>query len=645
MEDEKQSLKVGYVLHGPHYGYEILAKLGQGSFGITYLTKVRMEGALGSLDSNMLVAVKEFFMKEINGREGSTVTCSSKEGLFQDYRRKFKREAENMSRLKHPNIVKVLESFEANNTIYYVMEYHSGGSLDLEIQNQGKLPVADVVRYTEQIGSAVAFMHDKKMLHLDLKPGNIVLDGEGTAKLIDFGLSKQYDNNGEPESSTTVGGGTPGYAPIEQANYQEGKDFPVTMDIYALGGTMYKMLTGVRPPVASVILNDGFPAQKLITACGSQQIANCVEKAMSPLKKERYQSVNEMLTAVSACSAGDAEVTASVTNVRPVKVTRPRKKQDKPDKPMMLSPRYGHAMILSLLDGIIAKRRSQEAELKQRITGQRYKSLDEIVSAMRQLESHGIASVFSDYRNYRTTINKVSELPHPLLYKKCPKANQEEIKNKIDDYYYRYYKKIPTIDMFLWLLNHLDGEREMKLAEQFTFEDLKGFLQTKDDKMFRAFAEAVLSGKGNQLAVVRSKKFLDLFKKTVNSRCPELVTQHLQAPNPPTQKNPAGQNKSNSNGKTNNTPKKEEEEDDSFAAECFFTGCIQVIYPGLWYVASLLTDTYCPSAWSVIITWLVGIVVGLMIIGGIKKNRNIFIGLWLMLIAETYFILKYNNLM
>lgn len=110
-------------------------------------------------------------MKEINGREGSSVTSGSNNGIFYDYRKKFKKEAENLSKLNHPNIVKVMESFEANNTIYYVMEYFPGGSLDQRIDKKG-LPFDDVIKYTNQIGSAIDFMHKNKMLHLDMKPGN-----------------------------------------------------------------------------------------------------------------------------------------------------------------------------------------------------------------------------------------------------------------------------------------------------------------------------------------------------------------------------------------------------------------------------------------------------------------------------------------
>ncbi len=168
-----------------------------------------------------------------------------------------------MGSLKHPNIVKVLEWFEANNTYYYAMEYCEAGSLDSLIQQNCGLSQKESLEYLMQIGDDLQYMHDNKMLHLDMKPSNVMLRKKGEAVLIDFGLSKQYTEDGAPESSTTIGSGTPGYAPAEQANYQDGKGFPVTMDVYALGATLYKMLTGVRPEVSSVILNGEFPEQEL----------------------------------------------------------------------------------------------------------------------------------------------------------------------------------------------------------------------------------------------------------------------------------------------------------------------------------------------------------------------------------------------
>ena len=288
-------LPVNTILKGTSYNYEILKVLGQGSFGITYLASVKMAGALGAIDANIKVAIKEFFMRDINGRSDATVTSGSKGGIYDEYKRKFTREALNLSKLQHPNIIKVIESFEANNTVYYVMEYINGGSLDDYITKNNGLKEDEAIKIVKQIASALSFMHKNKMLHLDLKPSNIMRKESGDNVLIDFGLSKQYDKNGEPESSTKVGAGTPGYAPIEQANYREGKGFPVTMDVYALGATMFKILTGVRPPEASDILNDGFPLYELQEHGISERISASIAKAMAPTKKDRYDSVSRFI--------------------------------------------------------------------------------------------------------------------------------------------------------------------------------------------------------------------------------------------------------------------------------------------------------------------------------------------------------------
>lgn len=293
------SLAIGTILHGEAYDYKIMNVLGQGTFGITYKAKVEMKGALGRLDSNMYVAVKEFFMKEVNGRENSSVTSGSTSngGLFYYYRDKFEREARNLSTLSHPNIVKVLEAFHANGTTYYSMEYIDGISLDKKIAQspQGRMPLTEAIETLKQIGAAIAFMHSRNMLHLDVKPGNVMMRKDGTAVLIDFGLSKQYTSDGEPESSTKVGAGTPGYAPIEQASYHEGKGFPTMMDVYALGGTLFKMLTGQRPPEASEILNEGFPTDSLRQLFIPDNIVNSISRAMAPLKKDRWQTVDEFV--------------------------------------------------------------------------------------------------------------------------------------------------------------------------------------------------------------------------------------------------------------------------------------------------------------------------------------------------------------
>lgn len=138
-------------------------------------------------------------------------------------------------------------------------------------------------------------MHSEKILHLDIKPKNVMHKLDGKNYLIDFGLSKQYTATGEPESSTSIGLGTPGYVPIEQSQYKQDGTFPATLDVYALGATLFKMLTGQRPPEAPILLNDGFPYDELSGAGVSKPTVDALAKAMNPIKRERFQTVDEFL--------------------------------------------------------------------------------------------------------------------------------------------------------------------------------------------------------------------------------------------------------------------------------------------------------------------------------------------------------------
>ena len=294
IDTTQSALPAGTVLKGGNASYTLLKTLGQGSFGITYLAK----NIVGEDEVEQLFCIKEFFMRDINGRENTSVTSSNREGMFDYYKRKFEQESDHLSRLRHKNIVMVVDAFRANSTSYYVMQYIDGQSLDSLIAAKGRLSTDETVGITRQVGSALSCMHSMGMLHLDVKPANVMMADEKTAILIDFGLSKQYDQNGQPESSTTVGSGTPGYAPIEQANHREGKDFPVQMDVYALGATMLKMLTGQRPPEASDILNFGFPKKEMKQEGVPQPIIDVVEKAMKPQRSHRFQTMEQMMTAL-----------------------------------------------------------------------------------------------------------------------------------------------------------------------------------------------------------------------------------------------------------------------------------------------------------------------------------------------------------
>lgn len=331
-----KTLQPGNTLQGGKYRIEKV--LGQGSFGITYLASyaTTIEGALGKMAVDIKVAIKEFFMSEVNQRNEQTHGVEgSSSTIFTNYRIKFRKEAQNLASLHHPHIVQVTDVFDENNTTYYVMQYIEGMSLDSFIASKGRVSAEDTILIAAQIGQALSYMHQRHMLHLDLKPGSIMLDKQGQVHLIDFGLSKQYDSNGEPESSTSIGMGTPGYAPIEQANRMgQGKQFQATIDVYAFGATVYKMLTGRRPDDASVILNDGFPFGFLQQLGVQQNMINAVQRAMAPQRNARFQTVTEFVQALDDgrtipysapdfTLVDDNTITASSEPTQPIRPSQP----------------------------------------------------------------------------------------------------------------------------------------------------------------------------------------------------------------------------------------------------------------------------------------------------------------------------------
>lgn len=320
-----QGLKSGHTLQNGTYRIEKV--LGQGSFGITYLAiaKFTTQGNLGKMDVEAKVAIKEFFMSDVNSRrqDGSSVDGSSG-SVFTNYRKKFKKEAENLSKLAHPRIVKVFDVFDENNTTYYVMEFLEGTNLDDYIKMNGFLSESEAISIINEIGSALAYMHSQKMLHLDIKPKNIMRKSDGKDYLIDFGLSKQFTEDGEPESSTSIGLGTPGYAPIEQSAYKQDGTFPATLDVYALGATMFKMLTGQRPPEATNILNEGFPDSELSNCGVSNHTVMVVEKAMAPVKKKRYQNVKAFLKGLEVTEIEDVTIIEPPIKPKPKPTPKPK---------------------------------------------------------------------------------------------------------------------------------------------------------------------------------------------------------------------------------------------------------------------------------------------------------------------------------
>ena len=292
-------LKHGAALQGGKYRIEKL--LGQGGFGITYLA---VQTGL-----NRMVAIKEFFMKEHCNRDADTSRVSvpsvgSRE-LVAKFKEKFIKEAQMIYDLKHQNIILIRDFFEENGTAYYVMEYHDGGSL-------GSLPLPltaeEASVYVRQVASALSYLHDRNTMHLDVKPSNVLIDKEGNAVLIDFGISKHYDYDGHQTSSTPVGI-SKGYAPIEQYS-QSTLEFNPATDIYSLGATLYKLLTGDTPPEASLLVSN--PKLLIFPSSVSEPMAALIRRCMSPSLDARPQSISEFLglldDALAASTDDDTKV-------------------------------------------------------------------------------------------------------------------------------------------------------------------------------------------------------------------------------------------------------------------------------------------------------------------------------------------------
>ncbi len=285
------NLPIGTLLQGGRY--EILRYISSGGFGCTY--EARDNKFKSKVKS---VAIKEFFVKDFCNRDPESnsvlVATQSKTELIERLQQKFIEEAEALYDLAHPNIVRVTDKFEENNTAYYVMDYIDGRSLGKLIDEKGPLGEAEAIGYIKQIASALGFVHSHNRLHLDVKPQNIMIDQSGKAVLIDFGVSKQYDEvNGE--NTSTLLGCTPGYAPIEQSGNGVSEFYPST-DIYALGATLYKALTGKTPLPAHQRASSKRLKELKFPERISPATREAVECSMQLYVDNRPQSVEEFLS-------------------------------------------------------------------------------------------------------------------------------------------------------------------------------------------------------------------------------------------------------------------------------------------------------------------------------------------------------------
>lgn len=273
--------------------YKIIHFISAGGFGNTYEAELCM--------IHKRVAIKEFFVKNFCNRDSETsqvsVSTSSNQHLVNKLKQKFIDEAASIWQFNHPNIVRVTDVFEENGTAYYVMDYIDGISLHGMLKRGGAMTEEKALKYIKQVAGALTYVHGQNRLHLDIKPGNIMVDANDNAILIDFGASKQYDEQGE-NTSTLLGLNTIGYAPVEQMS-RSFSDFNPSADVYALGATLYKLLTNITPQ-DSVLLMAGDEELSPLPSFISCNVKNAVEHAMIPQRKKRTQTVSDFINEISA---------------------------------------------------------------------------------------------------------------------------------------------------------------------------------------------------------------------------------------------------------------------------------------------------------------------------------------------------------
>lgn len=286
-------LKVGTILRGT---YRIDSYLSSGGFGNTYVAT--------NIEFDERIAIKEFFIKGVTQRDDNqtTVSVSNSENTnsFLEQKEKFKKEARRLRKMQNEHLVRVHDLFDENGTTYYVMDYVDGENLSEWLKRTGRPMTESEVRLIlPQILDALKAVHNEGFCHLDIKPSNIMLEKGGKIKLIDFGASKQLGANGTlTTNAPTAFAQTPGYAPLEQMEQNLDKIGPWT-DIYALGATLYNLLTNNKPPLPSDIDDDMSKDKHLALPMPNvgEKMKQLVLKMMKTNRLQRPQSIDAIIFA------------------------------------------------------------------------------------------------------------------------------------------------------------------------------------------------------------------------------------------------------------------------------------------------------------------------------------------------------------
>lgn len=272
--------------------FVIDGKLGGGGFSIVYLAHL--------VDTDKEVVVKEYMPRKLahRGDDGMTIIPNDEANRdqFIHGRKLFLQEASTLATIKHPNIVNVINFFRANDTVYMVMDYAKGVNLqDYIHRHNGGLTEKLIDTVFRPLLDGLRFIHDKGLLHLDIKPGNIYLRSGGNPLLLDFGAVHEMQQSRRYQPGQVL---TLGFCPVEQST-PGGYVGPWT-DLYAIGATMRACIEGVSPPPAEErrMKDTMRPVAELFRKNYSHNLLAAIDWAMEVDPMLRPQSVDQLLEAM-----------------------------------------------------------------------------------------------------------------------------------------------------------------------------------------------------------------------------------------------------------------------------------------------------------------------------------------------------------
>lgn len=256
-------IEIGSVLEGK---YEILSQIGHGGMSRVYL----------AMDKKLN---KQWAVKEVD-KEGKD---ENKEFVISSMRV----EADIMKRLDHPSLPRIVDIIDDEKSIIVIMDYVEGLSLDKELARSGPQNEENVINWARQLCDVLYYLHSQKppIIYRDMKPANVMLKPDGNIKVIDFGIAREYKE--ENIKDTTVLG-TRGYAPPEQYSRQT----DARSDIYALGMTMFSLLTGEVPKPGFELI---YRPVRTINPALSEGIEIIIDKCVAPAAENRYQNCMDLL--------------------------------------------------------------------------------------------------------------------------------------------------------------------------------------------------------------------------------------------------------------------------------------------------------------------------------------------------------------